>query len=265
MTGSTRLPVSGSALARHRGPDRRLGELHVHEARPAPSVTFTDGEGALTNAVPAHLRPLEPAARGRQPVDRRGDRRLVADARLPDAGRHDERLARLVRPRRAAASRASLILPDVTATVSNLSVLGERGERQDANAQAPRRSLEHDLEPALDPSSRSRSRAAQLSAQGDLTNLSIFGILTGSAHVSFAQQTVAVQLGSSVLTGATLVSFSLSLASGDTLTAGVSGFGLDDHERARCSSPRSRRRSDCSPLDRRRGNRPCSDARPSPA
>ena len=112
---------------------------------------------------------------------------------------------------------ASLVLPSVTATVSNLSISvneASGGATPIAWATVPG----NPLGPLSGP---------QLSADGDLSDLSVFGILSGSAHVSFARQTVDVQLGSTTfLTGATLLSFSLSLGGGETLQAGVSGFGL---------------------------------------
>ncbi|HVM56368.1 MAG TPA: hypothetical protein VMT74_02815, partial [Gaiellaceae bacterium] len=113
---------------------------------------------------------------------------------------------------------ASLVLPGVTASISNLSV--QVNEASGAGATALDWStVQGNPLPGLS--------GDQLSADGDLSNLSIFGILSGSAHVSFARQTVDVQLpGSVIVSGATLVSFSLSLGGGETLQAGVPGFGL---------------------------------------
>ncbi|HEY5057558.1 MAG TPA: hypothetical protein VII51_00960, partial [Gaiellaceae bacterium] len=112
---------------------------------------------------------------------------------------------------------ASLVLPSVTATVSNLSI----SVNEATGGAVP---LDWTTVPGNPLGTLS---GAQLSADGDLTDLSIFGILSGSAHVSFARQTVDVELGSSTfLTGATLLSFSLSLGGGETLQAGVTGFGL---------------------------------------
>ncbi|HVP75835.1 MAG TPA: hypothetical protein VMS63_07420, partial [Gaiellaceae bacterium] len=112
---------------------------------------------------------------------------------------------------------ASLVLPGVTATIADLSV-------QVNEASGGATALDWALLPVnpLGPLS-----GDQLSAEGTLENLSIFGILSGSAHVSFARQTVDVQLsGGTILQGATLVSFSLGLGGGNTLQAGVPGFGL---------------------------------------
>ena len=113
---------------------------------------------------------------------------------------------------------ASLVLPGVTATISNLNI--QVNEASGAGATA----LDWSTVPGNPLGSLSGDH---LSADGDLSDLSIFGILSGSAHVSFARETVDVQLaGGTILSGATLVSFSLSLGSGQSLQAGVPGFGL---------------------------------------
>ena len=113
---------------------------------------------------------------------------------------------------------ASLVLPGVTADITGLSV-------QVNEASGGASALEWSTVPGH-PLGTTLS-GDQLSADGDLTNLSIFGILSGSAHVSFARQTVDVRLpGGVIVSGATLVSFSLGLGGGNTLQAGVAGFGL---------------------------------------
>ncbi len=113
---------------------------------------------------------------------------------------------------------ASLVLPGVTATISNLSI--QVNEASGAGATA----LDWSTVPGNPLGALSGDH---LSADGDLSELSIFGILSGSAHVSFARETVDVQLaGGTIVSGATLVSFSLSLDSGQSLQAGVPGFGL---------------------------------------
>ena len=85
---------------------------------------------------------------------------------------------------------ASLILPDITATVSGLEV-----EVNEASGQDPHGVVATPLNWGAVSSTIFGSltlSGPQLNADGDLTNLSIFGILSGSAHVSFARQTVDV-------------------------------------------------------------------------
>ena len=146
---------------------------------------------------------------------------------------------------------ASLVLPSVTATVSNLSI----SVNEASGGATPL-----DWTP-LNTSLGSLS-GSQLSAYGDLTDLSIFGILSGSATVSFARQTVDVQLGSSTfLTGATLLSFSLSLGGGETLQARRQRLRADDHRRD--AADRGDRAGGIvrrAPLDRGAGRRPHGDA-----
>ena len=149
---------------------------------------------------------------------------------------------------------ASLVLPGVTATISNLNI--QVNEASGAGATP----LDWSTVPGNQLGSLSGD---QLSADGDLSNLSIFGILSGSAHVSFARQTVDVQLsGGTIVSGATLVSFSLEPRRRRDAPGRRAGVRADDHEREAAH----RRDRACgfdrrAALDRRAGHRPRRDPR----
>ena len=114
---------------------------------------------------------------------------------------------------------ATLVLPAITASVSNLAI--DVNQASGGAAAIDWSTLGSD-NPFTTP-----LVGTQLRAEGDLTNLNIFGILSGGAHVAFARQTTDVSLGGGTyLLGATLLSFGLSFDSTHTLIAGTSGLGL---------------------------------------
>ena len=125
---------------------------------------------------------------------------------------------------------ASLTVPGVAASVANLSIQVNKASPTGTTA------LDWSTVSAA-PTAIQALKVDILAASGELDNLNIFGLLTGSAMFTVADQqadvnldgTAGIQAGGTDLINATLLTLSVDLgtvADGFSLTAGISGFGL---------------------------------------